>query len=431
MTITSHQLKFYDIRHIDQLPQLQSLSATERFAMKVVANVLPFRTNNYVIEELIDWSKVPHDPMYQLTFMQKEMLQPIHYEQMANVLRKTTSRAEIQQCANNIRLQLNPHPAGQISANVPYLDEEAIAGVQHKYHDTCLIFPSHGQTCHAYCSYCFRWPQFTMPALKFETDEMKCYEVYLQAHKEITDVLITGGDPMIMSASRLSSYIEPLLEQGLEHIHTIRIGTKSLAYWPYRYVTDKDADDVLRLFEKVVHAGKHLALMGHFNHWKELAPTIAQTAIRRIQSTGAVIRTQSPLIRYINDTANDWVLLWEEQVRLGCVPYYMFVARDTGANHYFAVPLYDVYRIFREAYRHVSGLCRTVRGPCMSAYPGKIVIEDITSIGQQKVFALSFVRARNPEWCKHLFFANFDEEAIWFDQLQPAFNMQHFFESSK
>jgi KamA family protein len=427
MTITPRRLKIYDIRDIEQLPQLQRFSPEERFAMKVVASVLPFRTNNYVIEELIDWSQVPYDPMYRLTFMYKELLLPHHYEQMANVLSATSSPATIQECANMIRMQLNPHPAGQRSMNIPIMDEEPVDGIQHKYRETCLIFPSHGQTCHAYCSYCFRWPQFTMPVFKFATDEAKRFETYLKTHKEITDVLITGGDPMIMKASRLACYIEPLLTPDFEHIRTIRIGTKSLGYWPYRYVTDEDADDVLRLFERVIRSGKHLAIMGHYNHWKELVPVVARTAISRIRNTGAIIRTQSPLVRSINETADDWVKLWEDQVQLGCVPYYMFVVRDTGANHFFAVSLSHAFQVFSEAYRRVSGLSHTVRGPCMSASPGKIVIEGITTIRQEKVFVLSFLRGRNPHWCKHPFFARYDEKATWFDQLRPAFNEQRFF----
>lgn len=428
MSIIPRHIKFYDIRDIDRLPQLQCLPAEERFAMRVVATVLPFRTNNYVVENLIDWHTIPSDPMYQLTFVQKDMLRPDHYEQVARLLRENASRSVLEHHIHAIRLELNPHPGGQKTANVPLLDTEAVPGVQHKYDDTGLVFPSQGQTCHAYCTYCFRWPQFVgKQQLKFATDETRRFERYLKLHTEIRDVLFTGGDPMIMHADLLARYIDPLLDREFEHIQTIRIGTKSVAYWPYRYVTDEDADALLRLFERVVQSGKHLAIMAHYNHVRELSTPIAQAAIQRIRSTGAVIRTQSPLIRHVNANATDWIAMWEEQVRLGCIPYYMFVARDTGANHYFSVPLSKVYQIFRDAYRKVSGLCRTVRGPCMSAYPGKVVIEGQATIAGEEVFVLSFLRARDPTWCKQPFFARFDEESVWFDQLRPAFNQSSFF----
>src|SRR5262249_51013903 len=154
-----------------------------------------------------------------------------------------------------------------------------------------------------------------------------------------------------------------LLGKDFDHVQTIRIGTKSLGYWPYRFLSGEDADDLLRLFERVVAAGKHLAVMAHVSHWKELAPDAAGEAIRRLRSAGAVIRTQSPLVRHVNDDAAVWGRVWKEQVRLGCIPYYMFVERDTGASRYFKVPLYRALEIYRDALGQNSGLGRTARGP--------------------------------------------------------------------
>jgi L-lysine 2,3-aminomutase len=93
---------------------------------------------------------------------------------------------------------------------------------------------------------------------------------------------------MVMSTEVLRRYVEPLLE--IESVQSIRIGTKSLAFWPYRFLTDRDADDVLRLFEKVVASGRHLALMAHFTHPQELGPPVVREAMRRVRDTGAVIR---------------------------------------------------------------------------------------------------------------------------------------------
>src|SRR5690554_8070991 len=124
--------------------------------MRVVAQVLPFRVNQYVIDELIDWDQVPNDPIFQLTFPQKGMLQPEDYERMAEAMRNNADRAEIKKLAREIQASLNPHPAGQQEMNVPMLDGEPLAGVQHKYRETLLFFPSQGQVCHAYCTFCFR-----------------------------------------------------------------------------------------------------------------------------------------------------------------------------------------------------------------------------------------------------------------------------------
>jgi KamA family protein len=426
--ITPKKMKFYGLKDIDNIPQLQYLTEKQRFAIKVVSNVLPFRANNYVVEELIDWGNIPDDPIFQLTFMQKEMLTDDQFDRMAALLKSDASVEEITNLSNDIRLELNPHPAGQMTANVPSMEGILVPGVQHKYRETTLIFPSSGQTCHAYCTFCFRWAQFVgMNDLRFATDESNRFQDYLRKHKEVTDILLTGGDPMIMSLKKLKIYIEPLLAPEFNHIQTIRIGTKSVAYWPYKYVTDHDADGILQLFEEIVNAGKHLAIMGHYNHWKELSTEVSQEAIRRIRSTGAQIRTQSPLIKHINDDPDVWTKMWKDQVNLGCIPYYFFVERNTGAKNYFEIPLIRAYEIYREAYKHVSGLSRTVRGPSMSALPGKVAIEGVADIKGEKVFVLTLLQARNPEWCKKPFFAKFDPKATWYDQLRPAFGENKFF----
>jgi L-lysine 2,3-aminomutase len=232
---------------------------------------------------------------------------------------------------------------------------------------------------------------------------------------------------MIMNARNLAAYLEPLLDPAFDHIQSIRLGTKSISYWPYRYLTDRDADDVLRLFEKVVNAGKHLAVMAHVNHWRELSTPASLKAIRRIRSTGAEIRTQSPLIRHINDDPVVWSRMWKEQVRAGCIPYYMFIERDTGSKRYFSVPLVRAWEIFQSAYQRVSGLARTVRGPSMSAYPGKIAVEGVADVQGEKVFVLSMLQSRYADNVKRPFFARFDPKATWLTDLKPAFGHTHFF----
>ena len=230
-----------------------------------------------------------------------------------------------------------------------------------------------------------------------------------------------------MNARSLSEYLTPLLSPELAHIQNIRIGTKSVAYWPQRFVSDRDADELLRVFEKVVASGRNLAIMAHYNHPNELEPSIAQQAMRRIIGTGATVRLQAPLIRHINTSPDAWARLWTLGVKLGAVPYYMFVERDTGPHDYFKLPLAEAFDIFQRAYRQVSGLARTVRGPIMSAHPGKVVIDGVAEIGDEKVFALQFLQARNPDWVRKPFYAKFDPSASWLDDLVPAFGAPRFF----
>ena len=91
------------------------------------------------------------------------------------------------------------------------------------------------------------------------------------------------------------------------------------------------------------------------------------------------------------------------------------------------MPLLRAHQIFRQAYRTISGLARTVRGPSMSATPGKVVIEGTSSVAGEDVFVLKFIQARDPQWVGRPFFARLDPEAVWMDQLRPAFGEEEFF----
>lgn len=422
------RFRAYGRRHIDRLPVLSRLSRDQILDLKAVSAVLPFRVNDYVLEELIDWADIPSDPMYQLLFPQVGMLARDDFDRMHNLVCSGADPEVVAGAARAIQMRMNPHPSGQLELNVPRVDGQPLPGCQHKYRETVLLFPARGQTCHAYCAYCFRWAQFVgIDRLRFASSEIEDFLSYLGDHTEVSDVLITGGDPLIMSSTALRKTIEPLLEPEFEHIRSIRIGTKALTFWPHRFTTDRDADDVLRLFEKVRSRGKQIALMAHLSHPRELQTRAVKLALRRIIDTGAVVRSQAPMIRHINDSADTWAAMWAEQVQLGVVPYYLFIERNTGPKHYFEVPLARAYRIHSKALGMVSGLSRTVRGPSMSATPGKIVVDGITTINDERVFVLKVIQGRDPKWTNQVFFARFDSTATWLDDLEPAFGEEEFF----
>jgi len=419
----------YTVKTFRQIPQVQKyLTEEQKFDIEVVAQVFPFKVNNYVIDKLINWEDPLNDPIFRLTFPQKGMLKPEHYEKIAKLLKENAPQEVIREEANKIRMELNPHPAGQ-KYNVPEIEGMKLPGAQHKYKETILFFPKQGQTCHAYCSFCFRWPQFVgLEDLKFAMKEVDILIKYIKAHPEITDLLFTGGDPMIMKTKIFKQYIDAILEADIPHLRTIRIGSKALAFWPYRFTEDDDAQEMLDLFKKIVDKGYHLAFMAHFNHYKELETEEVQEAVDKILEAGAIIRTQSPILRHINDSAEVWAKMWQKQVEMRMIPYYMFMARDTGAQHYFGVPLVRAWEIFRDAYRNVSGLARTVKGPSMSATPGKIRMLGVAEVNGEKVMVLDFLQGRNDEWVGKPFFAKYNPEAMWIDELEPAFSDEFFYE---
>lgn len=418
--------KSYSLHNFRDIPQMEYLTEEQKFSIEVVGTVLPFKTNNYVVDELIDWNSFEDDPFFILNFPQKEMLDKSSFNVVAQLLKNGASKKEIQDTVRKIRLKLNPNPAGQEN-NVPVFEGKKLNGIQHKYRETMLFFPTQGQTCHAYCTFCFRWPQFALSEFKFAMKEADTLVKYIKANPHITDVLFTGGDPAIMKTRFFETYFNALLDADLPNLKNIRIGTKSLAYWPYRFTTDSDADDLIRLFRKVKRKGINIALMAHLNHPGELKTNAVKEAVKRLIDAGVQIRSQSPVLKHINASADIWAENWKEQVKMGIIPYYMFIARDTGAQDYFAVSLSQAWQIFRNAYNQVSGICRTVKGPSMSCSPGKIQVVGVSEIKGEKVFVLNFLQGRDPSWVGKPFFAEYNPDAVWIDDLEPALGEPEFF----
>ena len=417
----------YTLGNYKQIPQLQNLSPEQIEAVDIVGQVLPFKTNNYMVDNLIDWEN-PEDPIFILNFPQRGMLIPEHYERMKAVV-KTGDKQRIRKTADEIRLALNPHPAGQMELNLPRLkDGTPLPGIQHKYEQTILFFASQGQTCHAYCTFCFRWPQFVgMDSLKIAMKDAEQLVQYVREHPEVTDILFTGGDPLIMRARVLKTYVDALLDAKIEHVKTIRFGTKAMTYWPYKVLTDPDAEETIALMSRIVESGKHLAIMAHINHPRELQTPAVRAAIRKVRALGAEVRSQTPILRHINDDWKLWAEKWQEEVSQGIIPYFMFATRDTGAQHYFAVPLARAWDICRKAMSTRSGIGRHIRGLSMSANPGKIQVVGVTEIKGEKLFVLRMLESRNPEWSHLPFFAKYDDAAVWIDDLKPAFGKPEFF----
>ena len=203
--------KPYSLYNFRKIPQIENLTEEQKFNIEVVGTVLPFKTNNYVIDELIDWDNFEEDPLFILNFPQKEMIDNDSFNKIAALLKNKASKQIVQQEVNKIRLKLNPNPAGQES-NVPVFEGKKLNGIQHKYKEIMLFFPTQGQTCHAYCTFCFRWPQFALSEFKFamkEADSMVSYLCWNQENSPTcTNRLIT--------LDKMEEQLEDSIGKGLE-----------------------------------------------------------------------------------------------------------------------------------------------------------------------------------------------------------------------
>jgi len=295
----TERYKAISLQAVDKIAERHPALAPHLYDVKLAGMVFPFKASPYYVDELIDWNceDVRKDPFYRLVFPTLDMLNADHRAKLETAHAKGDPKNLIR-VVDEIRADLNPHPAGQKALNAP--KEDSLTGVQHKYSETVLVFPAAGQTCHAYCTYCFRWAQFIGDdELRFAQKEANSLFDYLAKHEEVSDILMTGGDPMVMKTKSLAQYLEPLTDPNfLPHIKNIRIGTRSLSFWPQRFTTDADADEVIDLLRRVrEEGGRHIAIMAHLSHARELSTPKVKQAINRIQKEAfATIRSQSPVM---------------------------------------------------------------------------------------------------------------------------------------
>lgn len=352
------------------------------------------------------------------------MLRPERYQQLKRAIETDRPQKEVDDLIMKIRLEMNPHPAQQMT-NVPVMDGEELKGVQHKYRDIVLFFPSQGQTCHAHCTFCFRWPQFVKELdMKFSMREIGKVMEYIRRNPDINEILFTGGDPLIMDPATISKYFDAILAERPSNLKNIRFGTKSLTYWPFAFLPQfsDEGQELLDLFKRITDNGFHLAFMAHFNHPNELDNEVVQEAIYNVRQTGAEIRTQAPILNHINKSSKVWARMWKKQVSLGLIPYYMFIERETGPYNYFEIPLAEVYRIYQEAIRETGSFAKTVTGPVMSAAKGKAHIMGVVEnpADGNKYFMMQYVRHRDYRQTFRPFFLEYDEEATWLNQLKKV-----------
>ncbi|MFF5923014.1 lysine 2,3-aminomutase [Streptomyces flavochromogenes] len=377
----------------------------------VVGRVLPFRVGSHAADELIDWSRAPGDPLYRLLVPHRDLLAPADFAAVEQTLRGG-DRGRLGLVVDGLRERLDPHPAGR--------DTEA---VRHTYPGTLLVLPDRRRTCPAPCASCSRRPPNTGdPALGPARGGPEAMTARLARHPEITDVVLEGEDPLAMRAAELDAYVSPLL--ATPQVRTIRIRTRAVIHAPERFLTSTggaaDADDLLRVLERVVAAGRRLSLLVHLTHPRELDPAPTRRAVARILATGAAIRTQAPVLRHVNDDAAVWARMWREQTALGLVPYRMLVERGSGAHRCFGLPLAEVVAVHAEAVRQrVRGLAPVVGGPVMSTELGALAVDGVVRLGQGPAFVLRALKARDPALAGAVAYARFDPAARWWDELTP------------
>ena len=282
-----------------------------------------------------------------------------------------------------------------------------VKGLEHKYTSTALLLVN--EVCAAYCRFCFRKRLFmdeNEEVTKDITEGLK----YIREHKEITNVLLTGGDPMIMSTSKLEPIIKQIRE--IDHVKIIRIGTKIPAFNPHKIVNDPSLHEMIKTYSK---DEKKIYIMAHFNHPRELTE-IAVKGLNMLMQSGAIVVNQTPLIKGVNDDPAVLAELFNRLSFIGVPPYYVFLCRPTLGNEPFAIHVEKGYEIFEEARSKCSGLAKRAR-LVMSHETGKV---EVVGMSGGQVF---FIYNRSADTENNGKFLAFDSnpDAYWFDDYEEAF----------
>jgi len=286
-----------------------------------------------------------------------------------------------------------------------------VPGLQHKYTSTAVLLVSN--VCGGFCRFCFRKRLFLDENEEVAVDLTEAYD-YIRRHPSITNVLLSGGDPFMLSTKRLGEIIRTLRE--IEHVQIIRIGTKIPAFNPFRITEDPGLLDLIRTYST---RDKRIYVMTQFNHPRELTQE-AIKALDLLSAAGAVTANQTPLIRGVNDDPDTLAYLFRKLSFVGVAPYYVFQCRPVHGNFAYAVPVELSFEIFREAKRFVSGLGKRAK-LIMSHVTGKIEI-----IGKSEGYTyFKYHQAVDQRDASRILVFKSNPEAYWLEdygrQQHPAF----------
>ncbi len=361
-------------RYINHLKQVPQLSDREREILKPITERFTFRSNEYY-QSLINWND-PNDPIHRI-------IMPDTFEMLA---------------------------WGEL--DVSREDDYTVApGCQHKYPDTALLLVN--DVCGAYCRFCFRKRLFMDDNDEAVRDITEGLE-YIGSHPEINNVLLTGGDPLIMSTGRLEEIIRQV--RDIKHVRIIRIGTKMPAFNPFRILDDPSLLEMLS-----GHSLKHkkIYLIVHFNHPRELTPAAVE-AMNRVHKAGLVAVNQTPLLRGVNDDPVVMTELFNRLSYIGVPPYYVFQCRPTAGNFTYSTPIEQSIEIVDRARSNCSGLAKRAR-LTMSHATGKIEI----LAKDNKYVYLKYHRAADPRLRDRFFTLRRNPNAYWLDDYEDASTLLH------
>lgn len=238
---------------------------------------------------------------------------------------------------------------GETTAD-PYGDDKHDKGngILHKYPYTALVVST--EYCSMYCRHCFRKRMVGLP----NDQTVKSFQQaaqYIAEHKEIKNVVMSGGDPMLLPTGVLRSMLDSL--RHIDHINFVRIGSRAPVVFPMRFFDD-ELIEVLADF----NAEKPLYVPTHFNHPNEITQE-AKTAVQRLRDAGVTVNNQAVLLKGVNDSIDTLTELMDGLLQIGVNPYYLYQCMPVErVRHHFQVPLQQGVDLVDAARRKMDGYAK-------------------------------------------------------------------------
>ncbi|MBR1777828.1 MAG: KamA family radical SAM protein [Alphaproteobacteria bacterium] len=251
-------------------------------------------------------------------------------------------------------------------------------GLVHRYPDRVLFLTT--EYCSAYCRYCTRSRLVGRHAANCSGNGLKqrwraAFE-YIRAHKEVRDVLVSGGDPLTMSDELLDYLLASL--RAIKHVEMIRIGSKVPAVLPMR---------ITPALMKVIRRHHPVYFSLHFTHPDEMTPETVR-ACERIANAGIPSGSQTVLLQGINDDAETLKGLMHALLKARVRPYYLFQCDPIAGSMHFRVPVAKGIELINALRGHTSGYAVPTYAIDIPGGGGKIIINDQRCVGRDGDFLL-------------------------------------------
>lgn len=355
------------ISTVNQLRDYTDLSHKEEMKLNEILKRHPMRVTPYYMS-LIDWDN-PNDPLKKIAI---------------------PSFAEF-----NLEGSYDTSGEGE-STKLP--------GLQHKYAQTALILATN--TCASYCRYCFRKRLVGIPS----NEVIKRFEdavEYIKQHQEINNVLISGGDPLVLSNECIESFLSMLSE--IPHLRFIRFGSRAPVVLPSRF----EDDGLLDLLRRYSHPDRRIYVVTQFNYPREISNESVK-AVHNLISAGVILSNQTVLLKEINDYPRTLARLQNNLVSIGVNPYYVFQCRPVKrVKSAFQIPLYKGIEIVETAKKSCNGHSKRFKY-MMSHRTGKV---EILGICHDEIY-FKYHQARDSKNLSKIFKRTVDKNACWLDDFK-------------